>query len=87
MRIRDTDSKMLRNLFHSHSKAFSLGDGFCLQQFTKYLGKAEKIKRFVPAERATVELHGAGDEDEAGAQLLQHNHTLTLQLYNEETRP
>jgi hypothetical protein len=36
---------------------------------------------FVPAERAAVELHGAGDENEAGAQLLQYNHTLALQLY------
>jgi hypothetical protein len=44
-------------------------------------GAKRKIKRFVPAERTAVELHGASDEDEAGTQLLQHYHTLTLQLY------
>ncbi len=45
-----------------------------------------KIKSCVPAERAAVELHGAGNEDEAGAQLLQHNHTLSLQLYTMKKR-
>jgi hypothetical protein len=86
MRIRDTDSKMSRklNLFHikvlipGHFHLGMVSACSSLQQ----VGKTEnRTVCTVPAERAAVELHGAGDEDEAGAQLLQHYHTLTLRLY------
>ena len=38
----------------------------------------DQISLVDPAKGAAVVLHGAGDENETGTQLLQHYHTLAL---------